>query len=200
LVPGSNPGGGVMKIHSYTDPFPFLYIEEFYTQDELDLIWKELDFYVSNRENIFIPDLLSAHENGQPLKSNSGVFLDEMHANNRSASHILNFNRKLFEVMQAEDNWFFKNLYCNHDTTLLSYYCDSDYYAPHYDKSVCTACTWLHKDPITYVGGEFSFTEFDRAFMGNNNCTVIFPGQVKHSVTQVNGYGRWCISQFLNHI
>ena len=37
-----------MNIHVNTDPFPFLIIEDLYTEDELTLIWQELDYYQSN--------------------------------------------------------------------------------------------------------------------------------------------------------
>mgnify|MGYP003299594657 CR=1 FL=1 len=39
-----------MKITSHIKPFPFLYIENLYTEEELRLIFAELDYYQSNQK------------------------------------------------------------------------------------------------------------------------------------------------------
>ena len=207
-VPGSSPGGGVskkhiMEIHAFSKPFCYFYVENFYNETELDLIWSELEYLYSNREKIFVSNLKSATYEGEILKDNVGIFMDDFYQN-RDYSHILNFNRKLFDIYNV-DTWFFKHLNVDKDGTLLSYYENGGYYKPHYDGSVATACTWLFKEPKRFIGGNFSFPEFDIEIELKNNFLICFPGQIKHSVSEVKlnpedaGYGRWCISQFLNH-
>ena len=86
----------------YCEPFPLMVINNFYNQQELDLIWKELDFYTApnklftaenyggvvgytNAKAIVLDDLYKNYENNE-----KGV-------NFRNISNILTVNRKLFE-------------------------------------------------------------------------------------------------------
>ena len=45
-----------LEAELYCEPFPLMVINNFYNQQELDLIWKELDFYTA-------PNKLLAAEN-----------------------------------------------------------------------------------------------------------------------------------------
>ena len=114
-----------MKIKVFESPFPYIQIYDFYTDEELKLIWKELDF-ILNDYNLLGPDkTASAHDNGVLLKNNLGFFLDSLYTN-RESSNILRINRKIFHVTQEifdkSNNWFLKNFKSNVDGTLISYY------------------------------------------------------------------------------
>ena len=194
-----------MDLINHTQPFPYLHFKNFYTEEELSLIWTELDFLQSNPETFKSENTNGAKgDDGKLLKKNTGMFLDEMYNDRfRCASNILNCNRKLFDHIRV-NNWFFKNLTVDKDTTLVSYYENSDYYHPHKDNTVATACTWFFKEPKKFKGGDFCFPEFNIEIPVENNSLVVFPGHMIHAVTQIEmeddspGYGRYCMSQFLN--
>ena len=56
------------------DPFPHMIVENFYNDDELKLIWEELDFYTKDEK------LFDAHEFGGVVdKTNSkAIWLDKV--------------------------------------------------------------------------------------------------------------------------
>ena len=37
----------LLEADLYVEPFPLMVVQNFYNQNELDLIWKELDFYTA---------------------------------------------------------------------------------------------------------------------------------------------------------
>ena len=61
-------------------PFPFLEIENMYSQDELKLIWQELEF-LNQLDKFKGPEETGSAKNpeGEVLKKNSGLYLDELY-------------------------------------------------------------------------------------------------------------------------
>ena len=120
----------------YQEPFPHLILKDFYNQEELELIWQELDFY-TQPEKLFeakgfggVVDRTNSH----------AIALDELYYNDkfRKISNILQVNRKLFnqDVLYA-----FGKIHpscaiatdCNCDITKVRYYHNGEYYEPHTD-------------------------------------------------------------------
>ena len=67
------------------DLFPFLVIDDFYSEDQLNLIWKELDFL----HNKIKPEHeIVAKRNGEPIASVKRIYLDALY-NHRETSNIL---------------------------------------------------------------------------------------------------------------
>lgn len=187
-----------------TYPFHYLYFENFYSQEELKLIWEEID---QMQDHLLPPVMTGSAEvfdgqNIRILKSNRGFWLED------DSSNILKVTKKLYNpvILNHQSSWFFKNINFNKDLTLLSYYDDQDYYEYHNDDSYVTACTWLYKEPKQFLGGEFWFPDYDIKFPCKNNSCIIFPSNIWHSVKKVyvsdeyknKGYGRYCISQFFS--
>ena len=204
-----------LEAELYCEPFPLMVINNFYNQQELDLIWKELDFYTApnklfNAENyggvvgytnakaIVLDDLYKNYENNE-----KGV-------NFRNISNILTVNRKLFESGVLDT---FSSLHgcvsiankTNHDITKVRYYHDGQYYDPHTDKSTMfLAFSYFYKEPKKFVGGDLEFPKYDFKLPCDNNSMVIFPGWVEHGVRKVkiknsdyyDGWGRYAITSF----
>ena len=198
----------------YDSPFPHLIVENFYNEEELSLIWEELDFYTK-------PGKLLPVENfgGVVGKTNSsGLWLDAVYrkgqgenkSNYRNLSNILTVNRKIFdsdliEVLSESDiscRTFPKS---NNDATKVRYYHDGEYYKPHTDaSSLFLVFTYFHREPKKFTGGELYFPPFDYEFSCPNNSLIIIPAYVEHGVRKVrikdsdyyDGYGRYCISTF----
>ena len=204
-----------LEAELYCEPFPLMVINNFYNQQELDLIWKELDFYTApnklftaenyggvvgytNAKAIVLDDLYKNYENNE-----KGV-------NFRNISNILTVNRKLFESGVLDT---FSSLHgcvsiankTNHDITKVRYYHDGQYYDPHTDKSTMfLAFSYFYKEPKKFVGGDLEFTKYDFKLPCDNNSMVIFPGWVEHGVRKVkikdtdyyDGWGRYAITSF----
>ena len=193
------------------NPFPYLKIENMYSEEELELIAEELKF-LTYPEKLDEPLFTgSAKEEGKVIKENKGLFLDNIYKK-REISNILKINRKLFslEYMDSYANLSFgyKSIKeCNHDATLISYYENGGYYKPHKDISTHTAVTWFFREPKLFTGGDFYFTEYKEKIEIKHNMTVMFPSFVLHSVDEVSmpkdlppGFGRYSMTQFISFL
>jgi Rps23 Pro-64 3,4-dihydroxylase Tpa1-like proline 4-hydroxylase len=200
-----------LKIHQIKNPFPFLQIENLYSEDELILIWKEFDF-LTHPDKLELPENTGTaldEETKVPLKKNKGLFLDNLYSS-RNISNILTITKQLFSpvILDAfsELSFGYENIKdTNKDATLLSYYENSEYYKSHKDQALYTAVSWFFKEPKSFSGGNFYFTNYGVKIEVQNNMAVIFPSFINHAVDEIvleknnnlTGYGRYAISQFL---
>lgn len=203
-----------MKIIKHKNPFPHVVIDNFYSEQELFHIWKELDFltYVQKLES---PEDTSSAKTKEGVfkKNNYAIYLDNLYKN-REISNILTITRKLFDDSLMEEIYSFDMLFkgfemCNSDLTLLSYYENSQYYKSHKDSCSFTSLTWFYKNPKKFKGGDLYFPEYDYLFEIKNNKLLFFPSFIEHQVVDVvmenykhdeygmlSGKGRYCLSQF----
>tara|TARA_R100000388_G_C7237798_1_gene159071 strand:+ start:24 stop:638 length:615 start_codon:yes stop_codon:yes gene_type:complete len=190
----------------FEKPFPHLIINNFYNEDELQLIWEELKFYTK-------PDkFFEAKDFGGVIdKTNShAIILDQIYKKNRKLSNILTVNRKLFTsdaldiFAEIEDCCCIANK-SNYDITKVRYYHDQEYYKPHTDKSFqFLAFSYFYKQPKKFSGGDLLFPKYNYQYPCNNNSIIIFPGWVEHGVSKItindsdyyDGYGRYSITSF----
>ena len=204
----------ILNADLYVEPFPLMVVDNFYNQQELDLIWKELDFYTA-------PNKLLTAENYGGIKDYTNakaILLDQLYknyekdkgTNYRKISNILTVNRKLFECGVLDT--FSKLHECvshaketNWDITKVRYYHDGEYYDPHTDRSTMfLAFSYFFKEPKKFVGGDLEFPKYDFKLPCTNNSMVIFPGWVEHGVRKVkikdsdyyDGWGRYAITSF----
>jgi len=197
------------------EPFPHAVIKNFYTEKELSLIWKELDFYTSPNKLVDAMSLGGARDpiTQLALPKHYGVELDFIHTNKREMSDILTLNRKLFdkEIINAICKlspliWDLKQV--NFDVTKIKYYEHGEYYKSHVDNARFTAVTYLYKEPKAFTGGDLCFEQFDYTIPIENNMLVLFTGCLLHASTDIkmtshieekcSGYGKYTITQFLN--
>jgi len=188
---------------------PYIVIDEYYNDSELDLIWEELEFFTYSHK---LKDPETTQEAYHGAKKNSGLFLDQVWSGQRELSNILTINRKIFnelDILRQNPSWFFKHFECTSDTTLLSYYEDGGYYKPHRDNFAVTMLSWFYKKPKVFEGGNLRFhmgSDFEEITVVNNR-TVIFPSCLIHSVTPIfmedqyqrQKLGRYCLTQFLRY-
>ena len=194
----------------FEKPFPHLVVENFYDQNELDLIWEELKFLTK-------PDkLLEASGYGGVVgyTNAKALCLDGVYGKKyRNVSNILKVNRKLFKgdllkifseihdccSISNESNW---------DITKVRYYHNQEYYDPHIDRCFqFLAFSYFYKEPKRFSGGEVFFPKYDYEYPCYNNSIIILPGWVRHVVKKViieesdyyDGYGRYCISSFFGN-
>ena len=194
----------------FKDPFPHMIVENFYNDDELKLIWEELDFYTKDGK------LFDAHEFGGVIdKTNSkAIWLDKIFSKKyRNLSNILKVNRKLFdsavlEAFSSVHDCCSIAKFCNYDVTKVRYYHDGDYYEPHTDKTVqFLGFTYFYREPKKFEGGELIFPKYDYTFDCPNNSLIMMPGWVEHGVSKISiknsdyfdGYGRYAITSFFGN-
>ncbi len=192
---------------------PYIVIDNFYNEQELGMIWQELEFLCSDCK-LESPDKNSSAidpDTGEVLKNNKFAFLEDVY-NNRKFSNILEVNRKLFNhfgsIVNGHPDWYFNTLECNKDVTLISYYENGGYYKPHKDKAHATSLTWLYKEPKKFTGGDLilSFNGQQERIELQNNRMLIIPSFIDHEVIEVkmdnkycgNHLGRFCITQFIH--
>lgn len=201
-----------MDIEYVELPFPHLIIHNWYSDSELERIWKEIDFLTSESK------LESPENTGGALdphsqtnkKNNYGLFLYEQY-NNPKVSDIITLTTKLFDENFVNRiiglHWIFRYVkYSTKDTILLSYYENDSYYQSHFDTAMISACINLYKEPQKFTGGDLVFTEFDYKIKTENNRMIIFPSLFLHAVTPVKmnensrftGNGRYTITHFIS--
>ena len=196
------------------EPFPYILIDDFYDQSELDGIWEELDYLCNpkrmgrssiQRGSAGVPDENGVH---QPLKNAWDMFLDSFFTS-RDSSNILEINRKLLnqEMFKNHPHWLFNHLDAlNEDNTLIMYYENNDEYKPHRDLARLTAITWFYREPKKFTGGNLRFPWFDMEIECKHNRVIVFPSSIPHGVDKVGmeekdmgkKLGRFAMTQFLS--
>jgi len=198
------------KIKVFENPFPHMIVENMYNEEELNLIWEELNFLTKPNKLIIDDDLATDRDEDGNIKSQSkSILLDNIYSQ-RSVSNILNVNRKLFGngYLQtfSQISQFSKSiLYQNLDFTKIRYYENGIDYSPHIDFYNYTAITFFHKTPKSFNGGELFFPEHDIIFESKNNAMILFPSYITHAAKKVimnendyySGRGKYSMMQFL---
>jgi len=190
-----------MEYEFYTFPVTFCIIKNFYSKDEVDDIHDEL---ATLKTHFLKGEVTGTARNlvGKSKKDNHGIFLDDFYKD-RNESTVLQLNRKVLSPQVfhelSKGNWFFKYLSrTQHDTTLVSYYQQGDYYKSHEDQSFMTAIYYTWKEPKSFEGGDLYFGDFKVPV--ENNSVLIFPSQTEHRVSEMtSGLGRYAISQFISY-
>ena len=79
-----------VKVTCHNKPFHTV-VENVYSDEELELIWKELDYYQSQKDMFFSADAnmsAGAKLAGVSLKKNSGFFMQEVYSSARHSPLI----------------------------------------------------------------------------------------------------------------
>ena len=194
---------------AYTEPFPHMIINNLYNEEELKLIWEELNFFTKPGK------LLEAKDYGGVVDRTNAraVVLDEVFARHRQMSNILGVTRKLFnsfilkEFGKIHDCCYIAQQ-CNWDVTKLRYYHNDDYYEPHTDRCMqFLGFSYFYKEPKKFEGGELLFPKYEYKVPCDNNSIIIMPGWVEHAVSKVSiedseyfdGWGRYAITHFFGN-
>lgn len=197
-----------MDIKCHDIGFPYIEIDNFYTPEELSLIWEEIEFLYYDHK--IERSYGSASEDGIPLKTNRCIYLDSFYQDMRNLSNILTVNRKLYHnrerIFKPHTSWFFREAKITRDQTSFSYYENSDQYKPHTDAYYITCLFWTFKEPKAFEGGRFLFSDYQHEIEVKNNKMLCFPSCIMHEVTPVflnkiyhgKKMGRVCISNFLS--
>ena len=192
-------------IFNIVSNMPVVYIQNFYSKEELNGIMTELHSFTE--QGLFFNydeqyGTGSAVRDGVPLKNGKGLHLDGYYDGERDKSQILKTNRKLFsrEVTTTLESYHTFYRYVGEsteDNTKIHYFNEGNHYKCHIDSTCVTAITYFHDIPKTFTGGEL-IVENSIKVPCLNNSLVIFPSILWHEVTPVVGTGRYAMSQFLS--
>ena len=198
----------------YNEPFPYILIDDFYDQSELDRIWEELDYLCNpkrmGRSSIERGAATNIYSDGteQSIKNSWDLFLDTFFTS-RDFSNILEVNRKLInkEIFKDHPHWLFNHLDAlNEDNTQILYYENNDEYKPHRDLARLTGITWFYREPKKFTGGNLRFPRFDMEIECKHNRVIVFPSSIHHGVDKIGmeekdigkKLGRFTMTQFLS--
>ena len=203
-----------VKVVNDNPTFPFVVVDNWYTPNEEKAVWKELDFLSTTPKNQIdrAENTIVARDLDGTAKSNAYRFYIEDFYKKRELSPIINcmYKQRTPEFQKIiEDNcipYARSFLSSNADSSLLSYYEESDHYKPHHDVSLWTCLIWMVREPRLFDGGDFKLNEPDVEIKLKNNRMVMFPSCFLHSVSPIKfhtqpkdmGYGRYCITHFYN--
>ena len=192
--------------------YPFIVVDDWYSDSELNNIWKELDFYLAVEKDKIMraENTTVARRPDGTSKSNAFRFyLDDRYDKHREASPILNAmykqTSKQFGDSLKECKPYYRSFYStNFDCSMVSYYENNDHYDAHHDTYLWTNLIWVYKEPRRFEGGDLFLDDIDVEIKVKNNRAVFFPSCYLHRVTPVkmnegnfnDGYGRFCITHF----
>lgn len=188
-----------LKVNYLKEPFECFTFDDFFSKDQLDDVWRELDYITSN-ELVITDDQKQVGTAQDPetkelIAKRKGLFLDRLYANFRQSSKIYkhikdNFLDNTDLVESFPKSTLMKYLpHTNTDSILLSFYNDGDYYKPHADSCVMTLIVYLWKGEKTYEGGELIFVDDEVVFDPNYNEAILFPSCHRHEVEEIISKG-----------
>jgi Rps23 Pro-64 3,4-dihydroxylase Tpa1-like proline 4-hydroxylase len=194
-----------MVIHKIREPFPHLVIENFYSKDELKLIWQELDFLTSPNK------LIPANIDGSSQSSNalSGSLLNFY--KDLKYSNIALINKKILlpeikDAVLSLSEFFGHITMVNNMFIKIKYYENGHNYPKHQDVARFTGINYLYKEPKKFEGGDLYFNDYNYKIELKNNMFILFVGCLYHSVTPIilnenayiTGNGKYSITSFLD--
>jgi hypothetical protein len=205
-----------MEFNYIADGIDAVVIDNFYTEEQLKEIMLELKWLT--KKSILVKEHRlnsAATQAGEIITSKTGVFLDNVFKEWQHSALIKHgmtqTTSKNFIYNLLEFNTLFRSVTtCDSRSHLLSYYENSDYYAPHIDKCVFTILNYFFVEPKQFEGGEvilYSCNSDKKATIDlKNNRTVIIASNTVHEVKPIksnlqnnlSGYGRYCNAIFLN--
>ena len=187
------------------DKIPYLLKRNYFSNEQLDLIFSELKFLTDSKIFKSSLETESAIRDGVILKNNSGIFLNSIYKD-LNYSPIFKFCQHIFDGDTVEYSELSPcnrtALSTNYNSVLVSHYQNNNYYESHFDDAVVSVLYWFCDEPKSFEGGDLIFTDTNEQITFENNTMIMFPSWALHQVTNVSmnsdSSGRYCVSQFLN--
>ena len=187
----------------------WLVFDDWYNEEELKAVWKEIDFYSQTQElqrankNLTVTGV---DEKGEAQANCYRIYLNSFYTKRELAPILKSISKFVNPYMHKKIKTIRMGRQfpeTNRDTSFISYYEDADNFKPHFDVFQFTALIWLYKEPRDFEGGDLILHDFENKKIElKNNRLVFFPSYYLHSVekiimkTKEKFKGRYCISHF----
>jgi len=184
----------------------YIFIEDFYAPEELKVIKDGVKNILPYAEDDPYGDsYLNDLNKKAPKKTGKSIWLYKLAQKINLNQKIIELSRKLFsnEIYKVAEkisiHWNNIRL-SNVDTLLVNYYEDGEEYKAHQDNTMFTCISFLKIGD--FKGGDLIFPDFNERIKFKENCTVIFPGCLKHKAEKItakeNNY-RVTLCVFVNY-
>ena len=202
-----------MIIKKHKD-IPAVVVDDWYTSEELNLIWKQLNFFTQKNmmERAEVSGSVARKpETNEAKGRNARIWLDNYFTQEGSMFNIISnsltskLTHDFNNLVSSCSEQFTNFVTTNTNTNFVSYYENNDEYDYHFDTSMFSMLIWLYKIPKKFKGGEFSFKKENRKIELKNNRMILFPSYLEHKVTKLNmknsgdNNGRYTITHFFNY-
>jgi len=190
------------------EKIPYLRKDNFFTNSELSLIMKELNYLTADKV-ILSDDAVASGAASAEMTTKKALWFNEFYRE-KHYSPTWRICDKIFQGSTEE----FANLSpinrnvlsTNNMSMLLSYYENNGYYKKHCDSCHATILLWFCNQPQRFTGGDLVFTDTNEILKFRNNSMIIFPSWADHEVipTKLSAeyenkqLGRYCVTIFLN--
>jgi len=198
-----------MTIEYIELPVPHIIVRNVFSEEDVERVWKELDFLTCSEKMLSPAESRSAKENGMILKNNHAIFLEDVYRDPKFSDIFKAtrkvFSKEFFDEVCSKNPIFEWMKQVNNESFLVSYYDNNNSYLPHKDNSVYTILVNFYKEPKAFTGGDLTLGNIDYKIPLENNRMIIFPSWAKHGVTPVkfikdyppfSGMGRYTLSTF----
>jgi len=201
------------KIHNDDKVFPYLVIDDFYNEDEQELIWNELILLNALFKKEDGTGNIAVNEDGLQKGTASRLYLDILYKDKREQSNILKVYQKIISddvvklYKHTTPSWVTFDS-ANNDFSQVSYYESSDYYKEHFDNYMHSCLIWFFQEPKKFKGGNLKFTQSFKTVKCKHNRMVLFPSYYLHEVDEIimkkkdmnKNLGRYCLTHFYNRV
>jgi len=199
-----------VKIFNKNKDCPYIVIDNWYTKEEEENVWKELDYF-SNVRNLPRGEdtIIASDKKGNPLGKHFRMYIDLwLTPEGRRTSYIFNYLYKQtdpqFHNLLLNASPIFRNFQStNYCSAFCSYYEKDDHYDEHFDTNLFTCLIWFYKEPKKFEGGDFYLTEINDKIECKQNRMLLFPGYALHKVSPIKlktnkkgNFGRYTITHF----
>ena len=198
-----------MEFNYIADGIDAVIIDNFYSEQQLNEIQKQLESLTDEQHMVADKDKLEAAVDidGNFITTKYGVWINDVESPLIKFS-IENFsNKQLVQTLIGFNSMYRILFFLNRRSHLVSYYENAGYYSKHIDASVFTILNYFHKEPKQFTGGDIILHSNDfskkATIETRNNRVVIIPSCTTHEVTQIemtshklDGTGRYCCSIF----
>ncbi len=195
--------------------FPFLMIDNFYNEEELELIWEDLTS-IGTLGSLLVKakghEGVATDEDGTPKADLRRCGLDELYEGNREKSNIFKVYEKITssKVVDAykETTAAYRTFTStNNDATIVNYYDHGDYYKEHNDVFIHSCLIFFYIQPKKFTGGDLVFTDSGATVECLHNRMILFPSYYLHKVTEIEmneedrnkGLGRYSFAHFYTY-
>ena len=192
--------------------FPFIVADNWYSPEEENRVWKELDYYTSMQNIDRAENTIVAKNKDGTSKSKAYRFYSNQYYSQEGLEKCSNIHNFMYKQRMPEFHKHIEQcmpygrgfMTTNNDSTLISYYEEDDHYDSHHDTFLWTCLIWMFRKPRLFNGGDFDFPESGYEVKLKHNRAVFFPCCMLHRVSPIKfhtqpkeiGYGRYTITHF----